>query len=891
MTATVSSRACSSDAPSPQDHTLHVESPHPRRPWRAIRKLGLAAALAAAALVVAQVVLAVPPTNVSFTISDTTPTRGQSVTFEAATATDPDEGGTIASYGWQFGDGTTGTGQEVSHTYDALGTKTVTLTVTDSAGETTAVSRDLEVVNVPPTAAVTCSPERVRRNEAIACSGSGSEDAEGPISYAWDVNGDGFNDGTDPTEQFSFPTSGSRNIRLQVTDSDGTTAIASDSVHVSAPPTADFTISDPVPEVGQTVNFSASVTDPDAGDTHMFAWDFGDGTNGTGRTPSHAYSSRGTKTVRLTVTDSGGESTTVTKELRVNAPPTGAVSCSPDPVRPNEATTCSSDGSGDAEGPLSYAWDLDNDGQFDDGSDPSEQVSFPSAGTRTIRLRVTDSDGATATAQATVTVSNVAPTATFTFSPANPSVNQTVTFDGSGSSDPEGQPLTYAWDLDGDGQFNDGSTPTVSRAFPTGGNKTVQLRVTDPQNNSDVETRIVTVGNRSPIASFTFRGTSPVTLDVPDVGEPINFESTSTDPDGNETIIDWDWDLDDDGQFDDASGPTVQHAYSTPGNKTVGLRVTDSSGATHSTTRTVPVNAAPHGAFTFSPEFPLPGQPVTFTSTSRALGAGNAIASVEWDFDFDVNTGVFTRDAAGPSVSHGFATPGPKTVAIRVTETPTGSVDIEAGTVLVNAPPRAAFSVAPANAFVNDTVTLSSTSADPDGPLTRQDWDLDNDGQFDDASGAVVSTRFAKRGTYPLKLRVTDVRGATATAEGSVSVRRRPVPLLAGVSIQARFALYTRYTAVRFLRVRAPRSSRIRARCLGRRCPKQVTKTSKGRKRLYFKRFHRRFRPRTKLIITVTKRGFIGKQTRYTMRRGKGPRIRELCLRPGAKRPSRCPEQ
>jgi PKD repeat protein len=897
---------------------LHVEPHHPRRRRRAIRKLGLAAALAAAALLIAQVVLAVPPTA-DFTPSDSVPEVGETVTFTSS-VDDPDGDGSEGGIRWDFDYTGTftedATGPTASTTYGSRGSRTVAMVVTDGTvndgtADPVLVTKELRV-NAPPRAIVDCSPPRVRRNEAITCTSSGSEDAEGPVSYAWDVNGDGFNDGTDPTEQFSFPTSGSRNIRLQVTDSDGATAIASDSVHVSAPPTADFTISDPVPEVGQTVNFSASVTDPDAGDTHMFAWDFGDGTNGTGRTPSHAYTSRGTKTVRLTVTDSGGESTTVTKELRVNAPPTATVSCSPDPVRPNEATTCSSDGSGDVEGPLSYAWDLDNDGQFDDGSDPSEQVSFPSAGTRTIRLRVTDSDGATATAQDTVTVSNVAPTARFTFSPENPNVNETITFDATGSSDPEGQALRYEWDLDGDGGFDDATGQTITHAFSTGGNKTVQLLVTDPQNNSDVETRIVTVGNRPPIASFTFRGTSPATPDVPDVGEPIDFESTSTDPDGNQTIVDWDWDLDDDGQFDDASGPTVRHAYSTPGNKTVGLRVTDSSGATHSTTRTVPVNAAPHGAFTFSPEFPLPGQPVTFTSTSRPLGPGNAIAGVEWDFDFDVNTGVFTRDAAGPSVGHSFGTPGAKTVAIRVTETPTGTVDIEAGTVTVNAPPRAAFSVSPQPAFVNDTVTLSSSSADPDGPLTRQDWDLDNDGQFDDATGAVVFTKFAKRGTYPLKLRVTDARGATATAEGSVRVRRRPTPVLSGVDIDLNAVVLRTRTKVSWLRVRrltvrAPRGSKVTARCRGKRCPKRAVKTSKGsrkrmrlhavktskgsRKRMRFKTFERRFRPKTKLIVTVTKSGFIGRQTSWTIRRRKVPLKRNRCLPSGAKKATRCPEQ
>ena len=112
-------------------YPAQADSPQPRR--RAFRRFAVPAAAAALLLIVTQVVLAVPPTA-DFTISDTTPTRGQSVDFRA-TATDPDMG-TITSYAWDFGDGTTGTGQEVSHPYDTLGPKTVRLTVTDSAGET-----------------------------------------------------------------------------------------------------------------------------------------------------------------------------------------------------------------------------------------------------------------------------------------------------------------------------------------------------------------------------------------------------------------------------------------------------------------------------------------------------------------------------------------------------------------------------------------------------------------------------------------------------------------------------------------------------------------------------------------------------------------------------------
>jgi PKD repeat protein len=900
-------------------------------------------------------------------------------------------------------------------------------------------------------------------------------------------------------------------------------------VVLAVPPGASFTFSVPntptptVPDVGETVNFDSSLADTDTGQTYTYQWDFGDGGTSTEADPSHTYSSAGNYTVTLTVSDSGGETDSpVTQPLRVNAPPSAAVSCSPSTVSPNQATMCNSTGSSDpAPGSISsYAWDIDGDG-FDDGTDASEQFSFATPGARTIRLRVTDSDGATATAQDTVTVSNATPTARFTVTPSNPTVNQTINFDGSGSTDPEGQALTYAWDLDGDGQFGaaDGepTSATTTHSFPTAGNKTVQLRVTDPQNNSDVETQIVAVGGNPPSASFNFSGTNPVTPGVPDVGETINFTSTSTDPDGPGDIARLDWDLDGDGQFNNGSGATIQHSFATPGNKTVGLLVTDASGLTNSTTRTVRVNAPPvaninilnqqlepgqkrtvplagqpfvftagavgaspgsppapgcpagsgspgapgssdpapgsittyewdvngdgtfetntgnqdsaavpggfpagsrvgrvrvtdndgatataelqyrvntpptpsfvfepftpiinedvtfsssssdpdaadagrhtfywdldgdgtfcesgevgesvkhsfptantnpghpvtlrvtddggitrphtrnvpvqntrpEGSISFTPDAPLPGQPVTFTS-SASSPTGKAIATREWDFNFDPSSGQFDVEATGDSVSHAFATPGPKSVALRIQEAG-GGFAIVRTTVNVNAPPRAGFTVSPEEAFVGDGVTLSSTSADPDGPLTRQDWDLDNDGQFDDANAVVVSANFARAGTYPLALRVTDSRGATSTATSQVVIRNRPVPpvppppptpLLSGVLIELQGRLSGKFTRVQRLLVRAPKDSMITVRCLGKKCPKRVTKQSKGSKKLRFKKLERRFRPKTKLIVSVTKNGFIGKQTRWTMRRRKAPLRQDLCLMPGAKKATPCP--
>jgi hypothetical protein len=78
-------------------------------------------------------------TGPSFSIQGpTTATHGVAATWSSTTATDPFPGGTISTYRWGWGDGTTSTGQTPgSHTYATAGTKTITLTVTDSYGVAT----------------------------------------------------------------------------------------------------------------------------------------------------------------------------------------------------------------------------------------------------------------------------------------------------------------------------------------------------------------------------------------------------------------------------------------------------------------------------------------------------------------------------------------------------------------------------------------------------------------------------------------------------------------------------------------------------------------------------------------------------------------------------------
>jgi glucose/arabinose dehydrogenase/PKD repeat protein len=89
---------------------------------------------------------------------------------------------------------------------------------------------------------------------------------------------------------------------------------------------------------------------------------------------------------------------------------------------------------------------------------------------------------------------NQAPIAAFTATPAAGNPPLAVQFDGTGSSDPNNDELQYAWDLDGDGAFDDSTAATPTRTYTQDGHVTARLRVTDPGGLADTEQREITVG-------------------------------------------------------------------------------------------------------------------------------------------------------------------------------------------------------------------------------------------------------------------------------------------------------------------------------------------------------------------------------------------------------------
>lgn len=124
-------------------------------------------------------------------------------------------------------------------------------------------------------------------------------------------------------------------------------------------------------------------------------------------------------------------------------------------------------------------------------------------------------------------VVNQPPVAVAQASPTNGPAPLSVTFSALASSDPDGDALAYAWDLDGDGAFDDSTAANPTRTYTAPGNVTVSLRVTDALGNSDTDAVVISVNNSAPTAVIDLPASSLAWK----VGDVIDFSGHATDPD------------------------------------------------------------------------------------------------------------------------------------------------------------------------------------------------------------------------------------------------------------------------------------------------------------------------------------------------------------------------
>jgi len=441
------------------------------------------------------------------------------------------------------------------------------------------------------------------------------------------------------------------------------------------PPTASFSFAPSPATVGSAVSFNASAsTDPD-GSVISFLWDFDSNgtTDATGVSATRTFSSAGTYQVRLTVTDDDGATATVTQPVAVivaaNQPPTASFSFAPSPATVGSAVSFNAGASTDPDGSIiSFLWDFDSNGTTD-ATGVSATHAFSSAGTFQVRLTVTDNDGATATATHPITViatANQPPTASFTASPTPAAPNQWITFDASGSSDPDGYIDAYAWNF---GDSTIGSGATTHHAYANPGTYAAQLIVTDDDSaTGTISQQIIVQAAAAPdltISSLNFSPSSPT------IGQTLTFSFTVQNI-GNENA----------GFFRirlQGAGPTAQTYLSglsagssrtlslslplSAASETLAITADDLGQVAESdetnNTRSVTVTASstpPPLAEAGGPYNGTAGQPILFNGSTST----GSITSSSWTFG-DGGT------ASGLSTTHTYGVPGLYTASLTVT--------------------------------------------------------------------------------------------------------------------------------------------------------------------------------------------------------------------------------
>jgi len=290
------------------------------------------------------------------TADNSSPTTLGHTTFFTASVT----AGSNVSYHWAFGDGQTGTGQSITHTYDAAITYTAAVTTSNAAGKVSATTH-VTVTNEPPIADAG-SNQQVQVGDSVTLDGSGSYDPDGhlPLTYGWaQTGGPGVTLSDAAAVSTTFTAPGKPTLltfTLTVTDAYGMASPpAATVVTVGEIPITGLTADNSSPSIlGHTTFFTADVA---SGSNIAYQWAFGDGHTGTGQTVSHTYSAAAIYTAVVTAANGIDVETTTTPVTITNQRP-AAHAGDDQSVRVGETVTLNGSGSHDPDGhlPLSYGW-------------------------------------------------------------------------------------------------------------------------------------------------------------------------------------------------------------------------------------------------------------------------------------------------------------------------------------------------------------------------------------------------------------------------------------------------------------------------------------------------------------------------------------------------------
>jgi PKD repeat protein len=678
------------------------------------------------------------------------------------------------NYVWQFGDGTTGTGQTVSHVYAAAGNYSATVTVTDKDGGAPAAASTSVAFGSSLTASIAGLPATGQTKAGtplnLAAQVSGGVGAD---SYSWAVilpSGQKVASGSGASLAFT-PDVGNYQVSLTVTDSAGHAATATNPLVVAdVPPTV--TLTDPPAQAGQPAAFAASATDPSPSATAAgfgYSWNFGDGTTAAGAGVSHTFAAAGTYNVTVTATDIYGGVGFASTSVTVFAPLQASISGLPSSGQMNVGTalTLGAQASGGV-GADSYQWAVTANGQTLASGSTASLNFTPDVGTYQVSLTATDSAGHTATSAQALVVADVPPTVTL-IDPAV-QVGQPISFSASASNPSPSATAAgfmYSWN------FGDGTTAAgagVSHTYAVVGNYTVTVTATDKYGGVGFASTSVTVFPplQASITGLPSSGQSSAET-------PLTVSAQASGGFGADSYR---WVVTSNGQTV-ASGNTGSLSF-TPdvGTYQVSLTATDSMGDTATAVKSLTVSDVPPTASLSGPTAGQTGQALNFAASATDLSPSATAAGFVYSWNFGDGTA-----AAGAGVSHTYSAAGKYNVIVMATDTYGGSGSATSS-VTVTAPqvsvPVTVSISGPSTYQVGQTPSYTAGATEPasggTAPAFSYAWTW---GDGASTTGSPTQHGYAAPGTYSLNVTATDQFGNSGTASQQINVTPIAAPLQA----------------------------------------------------------------------------------------------------------------
>ena len=429
---------------------------------------------------------------------------GTPVVYDASASYDPD-GHAIVAYEWTVNSQVVSTESSLTYTFPEPGNYTVWLKVYDGYLWSSTSGLGIVVENQAPTAAIT-APTSAHWGVPVQFDGALSADPDGdPITrYYWKFGDGRTTTGVNPTHSFAAP--GSYTVTLTVSDGFATSLAASHVITIdNLAPTATIT-APTTAHWGVPVQFDGALsTDADGDSITQYNWNFGDGATATGVNPTHSFTSPGSYTVTLTVSDGVTTSLAASHVITIgNLAPTATITAPTtahwdDPVRFDGALSADPDGDAITQ----YNWNF-GDGATATGANATH--SFASPGNYTVTLTVSDGFATSLAASHVITIENDIPIAQIN-DPDTARRLQSKFIAAWGADDPSGDPITLHWDF-GDGTTETTTTRYAYHTYSEIGTYTITLVVADAFDESAPATAQVEVLNSVPFINIVRSGST-----------------------------------------------------------------------------------------------------------------------------------------------------------------------------------------------------------------------------------------------------------------------------------------------------------------------------------------------------------------------------------------------